>query len=274
MNPSENDDIQAVFKAIESKRLEMEEYFARLIDIDPPESDRCRICGKELAFDREASIAVSLQHRERRLVFQECAKCQIEQDLQNRLVRWGVPDRVLSATFENYEIYDPRQPTALASVQTWLRDLETVFLLLLGKSGSGKGHLTAAAMRALKPRRAEWIGHKGFITHCHALSFADQEKYLKELERRDLLVFDEMGGKSMTADTPEKFYELLDQRFDKKRKTILIGNIPVRGNTAPGILDFIGAERMESRLACSGIVVPCYWDDFRAREVQRDSENT
>lgn len=259
--------------AAEAERREAQ--FVPLVDDPAVQDGPCPDCGLPAPLDREKSLEESSSRMGLRLVYDACNACQAEKRTRRELARAGVPSRVHGAKFENYEIYDERQKEAVRQIRAWIKDPEKAFLLLLGSCGAGKGHLAAAACRAFLGSSIKWRTHDEFIGKCHALDFSDREDYLDSLSGAGLLILDEMGGRSATADTPERFYRVLDKRYDRKKKTILIGNIPLRSEKGTSILSLTGDDRMESRIVETGVVIGCRWGDYRKRsrtdEAQKDA---
>jgi DNA replication protein DnaC len=223
----------------------------------------CTAQGQPL--DESESLELSVQRNRLMPVYVVCGHCMAEAQRQEMLARYGVPRRVRHATFENFIVTDPKQQTALDAVAWWLRERESLFLFLIGSCGAGKGHLAAAAVRR-SAVSATWTTHADLIDGYHGLPMERRPGYIGRLQRVPLLILDEIGGKNATSDTAEIFYKILDRRYDEGLKTILIGNIPYRqgtDTTKPSIISLCGDDRIESRFAQTGKVVPCKWKDYR-----------
>jgi DNA replication protein DnaC len=222
---------------------------------------RCRVATT--ALDREETENESVRFDRLALVYTTCDDCQTEARMRDRLARYGVPCRVQSATLDNYHITQPGQAEAVASVRAWVRDPEAVFLLLLGACGTGKGHLAAGALRLLHSS-ALWTDHPDLVNGYHGTPMEQRDRYRSRFLRHPVLVIDEMGTKSMTSDTPELFYKILDKRHDRRLKTILIGNIPLRSEAPrPSLLPFLGEDRAVSRLFATATIICPRWKDYR-----------
>ena len=255
-------DIYEKWAALAKEAERREEQFIPQIDAAQREPGTCPQCSGPSPLNRDQSLGESGMKQALTLVYDICEWCQRENRILRTLSQSGVPSRVRSATFANYQTYDERQRDAARQIRAWIKDESKVFLLLLGSCGTGKGHLAAAASRAFVGKGIRWRTHDEFIGKCHSLDFHDREDYLDGLSKAGLLVFDEIGARSVTADTPERFYRVLDKRYDQGRKTILIGNVPLRSDGV-SILSITGGERMESRIVESGVIVPCLWADYR-----------
>lgn len=229
------------------------------------ESGRCPNCSTEgQPLDFDDSLLRSVEKNRVVRSYKVCDRCATEAKAFARLARMGVPRRVRHATLENYQVSTPDQGKVIERLRDWLSDANQLNLVLIGKCGTGKGHLAAAIVKELD-RPARWTHHAEIVSSYHAEEFNNRPQLLSRYQRIPVLVIDEMGGKGMTTDTPEIFYSILNERDDKGLVTILIGNIPYRSKDErrPSILSIIGAERAESRFFAGTTVIPCRWEDFR-----------
>jgi DNA replication protein DnaC len=261
--------IEEMMKSLRAMAEEAERReapFAEMLSNPGVQDGPCPQCALPSPLDRDKTLEESSRHNELRLHYSVCNACEIESRIQRDLRNSSVPSRVCAATFDNYRIYDDQQKDAIRQIKAWITDPSKTFLLLLGSCGTGKGHLGAATCRSFRHEKIKWRTHDEFIGKCHSLDFHDREDYLDTLSGTGLLVFDEMGARTMSADTPERFYRVLDKRYDKGRKTILIGNIPLRSADKTSILSLTGDDRMESRIIETGVVIGCRWGDYRKME--------
>lgn len=241
---------------------------------DAPQTGNCPKCGEAgQSLDMAESIDESVRRNRMVALYADCGTCEAEKRTQEWLARMNVPGRVQHATLQNYEAATLEQKCALADVKRFLTDREKVFLCLLGSCGTGKGHLAAAVMRTMRTglgNIGQWIEHATLVNDCYSRTLEMRKAYLDRLAKLPILVLDEMGGKTMTADTPEIFYSLLTQRYENNLKTVLTGNIPYRAKTVNGkkvegmnLLDLIGGERIDSRFKATVTMITCQWEDYR-----------
>lgn len=102
-------------------------------------------------------------------------------------------------------------------------------LLFIGKSGTGKTHLsTALALQALGYGKTVL-----FTTVWDMISKLQQSRadlsYYKKMQayvKPDLLILDELGYKSLADTTVEDFYEIVSKRYEKA-SIIITSNSPV-----------------------------------------------
>ncbi len=259
-----SEQIQAALAVLSDRINERELSARKQIKANQGLTGPCPTCTESQPLDEEATLQESTERGEFRPVFTTCEACKVSEYEAKKMLGYGVPSRVTHATFQNYEIRQPEQALVVSAVKEWINDPEKVFLFLLGSCGAGKGHLAASVVRSTWSRTL-WTTHHQLITQYHSTEFSRKPAFLQDRANYPLLVIDEMGGKSPTTDTPEIFYEILDKRHDTKRKTILIGNIPYesKDSSKSCILNLIGRDRMESRVAQSGTIITCAFEDYR-----------
>lgn len=258
------DQLDAMFQKMMSVADERTNAYREELD-KTPEHGPCPQCAAPgCVLDFSESLEQSVARDRLVTVYGICPTCEQKAREFEALARIGVPRRVCHATLENFETPQPEQAAALAKVRAWLADRSKLNLLLLGTCGAGKGHLAAAALKSLN-LAAKWTSHDAIVGGCHAADFKDRPAFLRTFQRVPVLVIDEMGAKSMTTDTPEIFYQILDRRYDSGLITILIGNIPYRSKVEgkPSILALTGEARTESRFFTGTDVIACRWDDYR-----------
>ena len=274
--------IKSTFSRLMSAANDRTERFATEI-VNAPQTGPCPKCtvpGQSL--DSDATLDESVRHNRLRPVYVVCDHCAAEAHRQERMARFGVPTRVRHATLENFEFHGEvddrrKQAEAITAIQKFIADPKKIFLCLLGSSGAGKGHLAAGAVRECVPvgasesNAARWYSHPSLIDEAYTHSLETRPGFIGRLARTPVLVLDEMGTKNMTSDTVEIFYKLLDRRYEEgwtqQRKTILIGNIPLRTTDEKKIalLPIIGGSRIESRFVPTATVIYPRWDDYRKK---------
>lgn len=133
------------------------------------------------------------------------------------MVCWNVecalPPRYHAADLSDFD--DATQKTA--------RDFmaRTGNLLLLGPTGTGKTHLAAALVheRALHGRLSKYI---------LARDMSDQiirEKTADVFIKADFLILDEVGRQYDTDAERERFFDIVNKRYNEMRPTVFIGNM-------------------------------------------------
>lgn len=249
------DRIASLIKIHDSEIAQFTEKLARI-----PPIENCPKCGNSNQLDWDLSVK-DLQ------VIYPCKPCDLgasEDKIVRRLQSGNVPNRLLRASIGSYEIYDPDQSKMIDQIQNWLSERTSKPLLYLGGTcGTGKGHIAAATVRRLMPKRAHWTSQAKLISGYHASKFSEKERFLKKFEKVPVLVIDELGGVTASKDTPELFFRILDERLDWKKPTIMVGNLSMQS-----VFEIIGGARMADRFAQSGVAIPFDWESYRRREAK------
>lgn len=202
-------------------------------------------------------------------------KVTYEQALRESLVpekAWeaaGIPPRFFTSTFDNYEAPTEQQRGAL----TWARDYASSFdevlrngtsALLCGRTGTGKTHLATAiakhvigrgcsvrfatVQRALREIKETW-GREAVLSHADAM---------KLYTKPDLLVLDEVGVQFGSDTEKVILFDMLGERYDFVRPTILISNLP-----RESVSQFLGDRIVDRLREGGGRLVVFGWNSHR-----------
>lgn len=192
-----------------------------------------------------------------------CPKCQeeqLQQQEQRRAIerladakrKANIPDRFYDANLGSYEVYDERQQEVLDFFKKFHCSQN---LLAYGKTGTGKTYL---AMSLLINMLAK--GKTGYYVKFYDLSRIEIKNYdlYEYLMLVDWLIVDEFGASDSTYKV-EKFFELMDKRYDKMRFTAILSNKSLeeikKGMTDSSI----------SRISENCKVLKFGWQDYRVR---------
>jgi DNA replication protein DnaC len=216
----------------------------------------CNTCATE------AEAAEKLQADEK-------AKTAARDKWLEKLGQAAIPDRFSSKKLLTYIASTDEQKQALAFAVQYANDFAEVLrvgrcAVFVGRRGTGKTHLACGI--ALR------IMHAGYSAHFTSVSKAIRRikdtwgKYSKESETQaiaamvypDLLILDEVGVQFGSETEKHLLFDLLNERYEKRKPTILISNL-----TRDELTGFIG-ERVDDRLReDGGEFVPFTWDSNR-----------
>lgn len=217
-----------------------------------------------------------------------CA-CQVEQEIQIRTKRAGIPAGFASCTLENFEICPHTKRAWLAARRyadefvPGAGDRELPGLLLTGTVGVGKTHLAAGVMRSLirdKGIEGRFVTVPALLDRLRS-SYDDnaresQAQILGPILKADLVVIDELGAARPSDWVFETIELLIGNLYNSVRAVIVTTNLPnlaVAGQTDNGYArsarpdtlgDRIGA-RMWSRLQQMCMAVDMSGPDWRSK---------
>ncbi len=188
--------------------------------------------------------------------------------------RWldaGIPPRFVAATLDNYQVENEGQRAGLAWAKSYAASFDDALCsgtsaLLCGRTGTGKTHLAAAiakhvadrgcsvrfstVQRAIREVKDTW-GREATVSTGDAL---------KRFTKPDLLVLDEVGVQFGSDTERIILFDMLGERYDFVRPTILISNLP-----KPEVAQFLGDRVVDRMRENGGRHLVFAWDSYRAK---------
>lgn len=192
-----------------------------------------------------------------------------EERIREQFGRAGIPRRLRERTFAEYRVETDEQRRALTAVRDFAEQFEEhaergTVLVLAGRTGTGKGHLAAAAsMQIIRAGRTVMFATAREILLWLRASWTDREapgelEVLNRLVDVDLLVIDEIGVQFGTDAERDQLFGVIDGRYREQRPMILTTNL------SPAKLKDVLGDRSFSRLREDGRWIPFEWEDWRA----------
>lgn len=200
-----------------------------------------------------------------------------EQDQQRAIELWErrlnyacIPDRFRDRSLKSYVAETEGQRRALAFAEAYAETFDDALrtgrgAVFIGKPGTGKTHLAigiglrimrrygrsvafSTVMRAIKRIRKTWGGNG-----------AESEAEATEaFTHPDLLIFDEVGVQYGSEAERVLIFEILNERYENRRPTLLLSNLDLTGVRAS-----LG-ERVYDRLREDGAEVVVFdWESHR-----------
>lgn len=207
--------------------------------------DTCDACGERVTINFRETVLRTGWGQELIPVWYECREC----ETRKVLVSAGVPENLMGASLSNWVVQAAEDYDVLRHALEFVERPVGFFIIQSPTFGNGKSHLAAGMLRS--------IFLTGFAPH-NAIRFITNNQVLKGLRRRyddkraedvvtvtgqvRFLVLDELGVSEGGKDEGPALYEILSERYARKRPTV------ITTNKSPDEIRGIIGERMVSRL--------------------------
>lgn len=194
----------------------------------------------------------------------------------------NMPQKYINASFDNYEIYNNAQKEVVQSLRDFDQQKSLIFL---GKTGTGKTHLSIALCKGFDKKKVRYVSSSDqygnplryadvwvniYSTYIKADYYFDscnksikeygsKEEYIKSLFKTDWLIVDDLGMNNFSEAKAENLYLLIDYADQNEKKFIITTNF------TPEYFKKID-ERIFSRLSELAKSYKFTWDDYRRKK--------
>ncbi len=187
---------------------------------------------------------------------------------QKKIGNAGIPERFQSRSLKTFIAETPSQKRALGFALAYADRFEDVLktgrsAVFIGKPGTGKTHLSTSIGLRIMHRYNRTVLFTSVLRAVRRIK-ETWHKDRKETESEataalvfpDLLILDEVGQQFGTDAEKLILFEVLNGRYEKRKPTLLLANIPLEdykdeGQKKPGLKSFLG-ERIIDRLREDG----------------------
>lgn len=231
------------------------------------------VLGKEL---KSACPECSRITREKTEAAEQANKAmEIRMAMERKLGAALIPKRFASKTLDGYIASTAEQWKALNTCRRYASEFKQIAeagrcLLLLGKPGTGKTHLSVAIANEIMARSSATAVYRTIGSVLQAIratydrtSEQSESQILSSLISPSLLILDEIG---VSKEKPSDFelttlFAIINGRYEQMRPTVIVSNLEASQlPTAMG-------DRCIDRLREGGvIVVPFDWESQRGKE--------
>jgi DNA replication protein DnaC len=182
--------------------------------------------------------------------------------------RSGIPARFSDRSLDSYRAETAGQTKAMKIARRYVEsfgETKGASLVLAGKPGTGKTHIACGIARALMEQchSALFMTVLQALRHIKDTYRRDSEKSetdaIADLLRPDLLILDEVGAQLGSEHEKMLMFEVINERYQQCRATILISNL-----NADELTEFLG-DRVMDRFREAGAVVAFDWQSHRGK---------
>jgi len=231
------------------------------------------LLGKEL---KSGCPACSRIIREKTEAAELASKAlELRMAMERKLGAALIPKRFASKTLDGYIVTNPGQRKALATCRRYADEFSQISetgrcLLLLGKPGTGKTHLSAGIANEIMGKSTATAVYRtigavllAIRTTYDKTSVQSESQILSSLISPSLLILDEIG---VSKEKPSDFelttlFAIINGRYEEMRPTVIVSNLD--GQSLPAAI----GERCIDRLREGGvIVIPFEWESQRGKE--------
>lgn len=217
---------------------------------------RCAACSEEAKeAERQAEERKRLEAQQRQWEARIGSAC--------------IPERFRDRTLDTYKPANPGQEKALKFAREYAEAFHEVrrtgrCAIFVGNPGTGKTHLAVGiALHVMKQQRSVL-----FTTVQRAIrrvkdtwakgSEESESAAINAIAYPDLLILDEVGVQFGSEFEKQVIFDILNERYEKRKPTILLSNIP-----AKDLSSYLG-ERVADRLReDGGKVIAFDWESYR-----------
>jgi DNA replication protein DnaC len=223
-------------------------------------------------------------------VWSRCPECAKEQAIlekaekeakerADRRQRWeikigaaGIPERFQTRTLDIFEATTPAQKHALEFAREYAANFSDAIktgrcALFVGKPGTGKTHLAVGiglrimgaenrtvlfttVMRAIRRVKDSWAKE----------SQETETQAIAALTYPDLLILDEVGVQFGSDFERNIMFDVLNERYEKRRPTILLSNL-----NKDELIGFLGERVFDRMREDGGKFVAFDWESYRSK---------
>lgn len=181
-----------------------------------------------------------------------------------------IPKRFQSYGFDDYEPANDKARKILAACKRYAENFEDRLsmgggLVFCGKPGTGKTHLACAIGNHVMREHLRVVLFTSITKMSRAIkatyardSQRTEEQVIRDFVEPDLLILDEVGAQRGTETELLLAQEIIDERYQAVKPTILISNL-----AESELGEYIGERALDRMYEGGGAVFAFDWESFR-----------
>ncbi len=201
---------------------------------------------------------------------------------QKKIGEAGIPERFQNRSLKSFLADTPSQKRALAFALAYADGFNEVLktgrsAVFLGKPGTGKTHLSAGIGLRIMRRDNRTVLFTSVLRAIRRIketwrrdSKETENQAIAALVFPDLLILDEVG-QQFGSDTEKLIlFDVLNERYEKRKPTLLLANVPLddyedEGRIKPGLKSFLGERIIDRLREDGGEFVVFDWESKRGK---------
>ena len=261
--------------------LTLEERTKRLrqrLEQRKKEPERCVDCGAVLPGNHKG-IRCQKCYGQYRQIMDKIQSDSLQERITRNIAKSGLHERLLSKTFTSYSAETKEQERILKAAYNYYTNFEQykkqgLGLLLEGKNGTGKTHITAAIANGLLQCGVSVVCKSSTSLLCDIRDTynrvgAREKEALQPFIDCRLLIIDDFGKQQASEWSTTTLFNLLNERYERLNPTIITTNYNLSG--LEKALTFKGSDgetekAIISRLKEMCIPLTLVWEDYRNRK--------
>ena len=245
--------------------------FGRVFDV------LCPGCEKEEA-EKHAS-----EEKAREEAAKKYAAAKVREEREHYLTEMNIGKKFWEESFETYNAYTPDLKRYLDICITFANDHRGRMLLMLGKNGNGKNHLTASILKKTGGYIYSVFEIELLLKECYSRKTGEGESDLyRRLCNTPMLAINEIGKHKVGEWEMNFLSYIINKRYENLMPTVLISNAHLKngcpnnsGIGCPECLQSLLGNDVLSRIAEDGEIMVFSENDYRytKRKMRKQTES-
>lgn len=160
--------------------------------------------------------------------YRDC-ECAIQEKIHGYILRANIPPRFMDCTLETIQPIDEQTRLSLIDCKSFIETSKAEWVFLFGSCGTGKTHMAVSMLKELisKYRQPGIFYNMTDLLDDIRREFKanDSGDIFGTVQSIPILVLDDIGAANHTDWVGEKYYSLINHRYNNKLITILTTNM-------------------------------------------------
>jgi DNA replication protein DnaC len=186
-----------------------------------------------------------------------------------------IPVRYKDKNFTDYEVFNDKQEEIVTVCEEFINGKYESGIIFTGKNGTGKTMLCSLIIKEMIKRKPHWNNGDNSYRYLYQEAIkivraikdtwrqkASEQAVMDKFVKPKVLVIDEIGMQYGSDQEKQSLTEIINDRYNQKKQTILSGNV-----TVLEMQEILG-DRVIDRFRESGSVLVCDWESYRSKDAK------